>query len=188
MLAVDVGPLAERGYFIGPHIFADVKPDSPLGAGRNLRPGAGGDPRRRFGRSACDRQRHRLRPDRRAFSRSPAHLSRAPASCWHRQSLSEPRHHGRLVDGNRSAASSSPASATKPAGPTICCNLSCRARSPKTRCAAASPRARGWKKRSRPPSDVGWLGLRIAEILVDGDELVFVGAGRRRPRPDRISC
>jgi RHH-type proline utilization regulon transcriptional repressor/proline dehydrogenase/delta 1-pyrroline-5-carboxylate dehydrogenase len=30
VLAVDPGPLAERGYFVGPHIFADVKPDSRL--------------------------------------------------------------------------------------------------------------------------------------------------------------
>jgi RHH-type proline utilization regulon transcriptional repressor/proline dehydrogenase/delta 1-pyrroline-5-carboxylate dehydrogenase len=30
VLAVDAGPLAERGYFIGPHIFADVKPASRL--------------------------------------------------------------------------------------------------------------------------------------------------------------
>jgi RHH-type proline utilization regulon transcriptional repressor/proline dehydrogenase/delta 1-pyrroline-5-carboxylate dehydrogenase len=29
-LAVDAGPLAERGYFIGPHIFTDVKPDSRI--------------------------------------------------------------------------------------------------------------------------------------------------------------
>ena len=29
-LAVDVGPLAERGYFIGAHIFADVKPDARI--------------------------------------------------------------------------------------------------------------------------------------------------------------
>jgi RHH-type proline utilization regulon transcriptional repressor/proline dehydrogenase/delta 1-pyrroline-5-carboxylate dehydrogenase len=29
-LAVDVGPLAERGYFIGPHIFADVKPTARI--------------------------------------------------------------------------------------------------------------------------------------------------------------
>jgi RHH-type proline utilization regulon transcriptional repressor/proline dehydrogenase/delta 1-pyrroline-5-carboxylate dehydrogenase len=30
VLAVDPGPLTERGYFVGPHIFADVKPDSRL--------------------------------------------------------------------------------------------------------------------------------------------------------------
>jgi RHH-type proline utilization regulon transcriptional repressor/proline dehydrogenase/delta 1-pyrroline-5-carboxylate dehydrogenase len=30
VLAVDVGRLAERGYFIGPHIFADVRPASRL--------------------------------------------------------------------------------------------------------------------------------------------------------------
>ena len=30
VLAVDAGPLAERGYFIGPHIFADIKPNSRL--------------------------------------------------------------------------------------------------------------------------------------------------------------
>ncbi len=29
-LSVDVGPLAERGYFIGPHIFADVKLDARI--------------------------------------------------------------------------------------------------------------------------------------------------------------
>jgi RHH-type proline utilization regulon transcriptional repressor/proline dehydrogenase/delta 1-pyrroline-5-carboxylate dehydrogenase len=29
-LAVDVGPLAEKGYFIGPHIFTDVKPDARI--------------------------------------------------------------------------------------------------------------------------------------------------------------
>ncbi len=30
VLAVDVGSLAEQGYFVGPHIFADVTPDSRL--------------------------------------------------------------------------------------------------------------------------------------------------------------
>jgi RHH-type proline utilization regulon transcriptional repressor/proline dehydrogenase/delta 1-pyrroline-5-carboxylate dehydrogenase len=30
VLAVDAGPLAQRGYFVGPHIFADVKPTSRL--------------------------------------------------------------------------------------------------------------------------------------------------------------
>ncbi|HVX13786.1 MAG TPA: L-glutamate gamma-semialdehyde dehydrogenase [Pirellulales bacterium] len=30
ILAIDVGPLAERGFFVGPHIFADVPPDSRL--------------------------------------------------------------------------------------------------------------------------------------------------------------
>ena len=30
VLAIDVGPLAEQGFFIGPHIFADVPPDSRL--------------------------------------------------------------------------------------------------------------------------------------------------------------
>ena len=29
--AVDVGPLAERGWFVGPHVFADVDPAGPLG-------------------------------------------------------------------------------------------------------------------------------------------------------------
>ena len=30
VLAVDVGPLAQKGFFVGPHIFSDVKPDSRL--------------------------------------------------------------------------------------------------------------------------------------------------------------
>jgi RHH-type proline utilization regulon transcriptional repressor/proline dehydrogenase/delta 1-pyrroline-5-carboxylate dehydrogenase len=30
VLAVDVGPLANEGYYVGPHIFADVAPDSRL--------------------------------------------------------------------------------------------------------------------------------------------------------------
>ena len=30
VLEVDVGPLAQKGFFVGPHIFADVKPDSRL--------------------------------------------------------------------------------------------------------------------------------------------------------------
>jgi RHH-type proline utilization regulon transcriptional repressor/proline dehydrogenase/delta 1-pyrroline-5-carboxylate dehydrogenase len=29
--AVDVGPLADRGWFVGPHVFADVDPAGPLG-------------------------------------------------------------------------------------------------------------------------------------------------------------
>jgi len=29
--AVDVGPLAEAGWFVGPHVFADVDPAGPLG-------------------------------------------------------------------------------------------------------------------------------------------------------------
>jgi RHH-type proline utilization regulon transcriptional repressor/proline dehydrogenase/delta 1-pyrroline-5-carboxylate dehydrogenase len=30
VLSVDVGPLAEEGYYIGPHIFADVRPEAVL--------------------------------------------------------------------------------------------------------------------------------------------------------------
>ena len=30
VLAVDIGPLAEEGFYVGPHIFADVSPDSRL--------------------------------------------------------------------------------------------------------------------------------------------------------------
>jgi RHH-type proline utilization regulon transcriptional repressor/proline dehydrogenase/delta 1-pyrroline-5-carboxylate dehydrogenase len=29
--AVDVGAMADRGWFVGPHVFSDVDPDSPLG-------------------------------------------------------------------------------------------------------------------------------------------------------------
>jgi len=31
VVAVDVGPLADRGWFVGPHVFADVDPAGPLG-------------------------------------------------------------------------------------------------------------------------------------------------------------
>ena len=30
-VAVDVGPLADQGWFVGPHVFADVDPAGPLG-------------------------------------------------------------------------------------------------------------------------------------------------------------
>ena len=30
VLSVDVGPLAERGFFVGPHIFADVAPGARI--------------------------------------------------------------------------------------------------------------------------------------------------------------
>jgi RHH-type proline utilization regulon transcriptional repressor/proline dehydrogenase/delta 1-pyrroline-5-carboxylate dehydrogenase len=31
LAAVEVGPLADRGWFVGPHVFGDVDPDGPLG-------------------------------------------------------------------------------------------------------------------------------------------------------------
>ena len=72
-----------EGFYVGPHIFADVPPGQPAGAGRDFRPGAGRGSRRRLGRSHSHRQRHRLRADRRHLFAQPG-ASRAcrDASCW----------------------------------------------------------------------------------------------------------
>ena len=128
-------PLAEQGYFVGPHIFADVPPDRPHRPGRDLRPGAGRDPRRRSDRGPAHRQRHRLRPDRRHLHPQPGQLWTGPAaSSWSATCTSTARSPAPSSTASRSAASRCRASAARPAAATTCCSSSCRGRSPSIRC------------------------------------------------------
>jgi aldehyde dehydrogenase (NAD+) len=50
--------LPAGGFYVPPTLVADVNGRRTAGAGGDLRPGAGGDPVRRRGRGAGDRQRH----------------------------------------------------------------------------------------------------------------------------------
>ncbi len=77
VLAVDVGPLAQQGFFVGPHIFADVKPDSRLAQeeifGPVLAVIRAGDLSEAIG--ITNSTDYALTGG--IFSRSPAHLDRA---------------------------------------------------------------------------------------------------------------
>ncbi len=71
VLAVDAGRLAELGLLHRPAHFRRRKAIRSIGAGRDFRAGVVGSPRRRFGRSPADRERHRLRPNGRHLQPQP---------------------------------------------------------------------------------------------------------------------
>ena len=88
-----------------------------------------------------DRQRHRLRADRRHFFAQPGESgSRVPRDSWSAICISTAPITGAWSAGSRSAASNCRASAARPAARIICCSSCFRARSPRTPCAAASRR------------------------------------------------
>ena len=93
LLAADVGPLADEGYYIGPHIFADVPSDAAPGPGGSFRAGAGRDPGSRFRRCAADRQRHRICAYRRDLFSQPGTSQARPAGAAGRQSVPESWHY-----------------------------------------------------------------------------------------------
>ena len=136
-----LGVLANEGYYVAPHIFADVPPDAVIAQEEIFGPVLAVIKAQRPRRRARDRQRHALRPDRRLLLAQPRATSTASsASSASATSTSTARSPAPWSTASRSAASSSPASAPRPAAPIICCNSSSRARSPRTRCAAASRR------------------------------------------------
>ena len=143
LLLVDVGALADEGYFVGPHIFADVVPDSRLAQEEVFGPVLAVLRARDFDdalRIANDSD-YALTGG--VFSRTlaPQSAQRPARSCW-----SATLYLNRGISGgpgrppSRSAASKCRASAARPAAPITCSNSCFRGRSPSTPCAAASPR------------------------------------------------
>ena len=135
---MDVGPLTTRAFTLGrtslptscPSRIAQEEIFGPVLACSVRRP------RRGMPHS----QRHGLCPDRRPLLAQPGALARARRSCWSATCTSTARSPAPWSDANRSADSSCPASAPRPAAATICCSLSSRGRSPRIRCAAGSHR------------------------------------------------
>ncbi len=95
MLAVDVGPLADEGFYVGPHIFADVPADARLAQeevfGPVLAVMKAGDLDEAF--RIANGTEYALTGG--IFSRSPAQSRTRTARVSGRQSLSESRHHRR---------------------------------------------------------------------------------------------
>ena len=90
---------AGEGYFLQPTVIADIPAEITPGAGRNFRTGAGGDQVKELRSRARDRQRHRIRPDRRGVHeiarQDRARHPRVPR----RQSVHQPQVHRRHVGG-----------------------------------------------------------------------------------------
>ena len=120
-----------------------MTPDATDRAGRDLRPGAGGDQGQATSTKRCEianGTQYALTGG--SITRSPANIARAKRRVPRRQPVHQPQDApAPWSTGSRSAASSCPASAPRPAGRITCCSSSCRGRSPRTPCAAASPRS-----------------------------------------------
>jgi RHH-type transcriptional regulator, proline utilization regulon repressor / proline dehydrogenase / delta 1-pyrroline-5-carboxylate dehydrogenase len=78
--AVDVGPLAEAGWFVGPHVFADVDPQGPLGQEEIFGPVLAVFRVRDFEAAIARANDTAYALTAGVFSRSPAHLARARES------------------------------------------------------------------------------------------------------------
>jgi RHH-type transcriptional regulator, proline utilization regulon repressor / proline dehydrogenase / delta 1-pyrroline-5-carboxylate dehydrogenase len=78
--AIDVGPLADRGWFVGPHVFADVDPAGPLGQQEIFGPVLGLFRARDFEHAITIANDTDYALTAGVFSRSPARLARARES------------------------------------------------------------------------------------------------------------
>ena len=95
VLSVDVGPLAERGSYVGPQIVAGRPARRPDRPGGDLRAGPGRPPGPGPRRRPRDRQRHRVRPDRRPLLAQPGQHRPGEARVPGRQPLHQPPDHRR---------------------------------------------------------------------------------------------
>ncbi|MEI7782271.1 MAG: aldehyde dehydrogenase family protein, partial [Planctomycetota bacterium] len=77
VVAVDVGPLADRGWFVGPHVFADVDPAGPLGQEEIFGPVLAVLPARDFEHALEIANGTDYALTAGVFSRSPGRLARA---------------------------------------------------------------------------------------------------------------
>jgi RHH-type proline utilization regulon transcriptional repressor/proline dehydrogenase/delta 1-pyrroline-5-carboxylate dehydrogenase len=77
VVAVDVGELDDRGWFVGPHVFADVDPDGPLGQDEIFGPVLAIFRARDFDHAIALANDTRYALTAGVFSRSPARLARA---------------------------------------------------------------------------------------------------------------
>jgi RHH-type proline utilization regulon transcriptional repressor/proline dehydrogenase/delta 1-pyrroline-5-carboxylate dehydrogenase len=77
LLSIDVGPLAEQGFFIGPHIFADVSPDARLAQEEIFGPVLAVIGARDLDEAFAILNGTQYALTGGIFSRSPAHLDRA---------------------------------------------------------------------------------------------------------------
>jgi len=75
--AVEIGPLADRGWFVGPHVFADVDPASPLGQEEIFGPVLAVMRARDFAQAIDLANGTAYALTAGVFSRSPAHLQAA---------------------------------------------------------------------------------------------------------------
>jgi RHH-type proline utilization regulon transcriptional repressor/proline dehydrogenase/delta 1-pyrroline-5-carboxylate dehydrogenase len=80
VVSTDVGGLAERGWFVGPHVFADVDPAGPLGQEEIFGPVVAVFRARDFAQAIDLANGTRYALTAGVFSRSPAHLAQARES------------------------------------------------------------------------------------------------------------
>ena len=80
VVAVDVGELDDRGWFVGPHVFADVDPDGPLGQDEIFGPVLAVFRARDFDHAIALANDTRYALTAGVFSRSPARLAQARES------------------------------------------------------------------------------------------------------------
>lgn len=80
VVAVDVGPLADRGWFVGPHVFIDADPAGPLGQDEIFGPVLAVFRARDFEHAIALANGTRYALTAGVFSRSPARLTRARES------------------------------------------------------------------------------------------------------------
>jgi RHH-type proline utilization regulon transcriptional repressor/proline dehydrogenase/delta 1-pyrroline-5-carboxylate dehydrogenase len=78
--AVEVGGMADRGWFVGPHVFADVDPASPLGQEEIFGPVLAVFRARDFGHAVAMANGTPYALTAGVFSRSPAHLDLAESA------------------------------------------------------------------------------------------------------------
>ena len=116
--AGDLGPLQDEGYYVAPHVFAEVPPTAAIAQEEIFGPVLSVIKARDLDARPGDRQRHEVRPDRRLLLAQPAEHRRGPprgsasATC-----TSTARAPGPWSTASRSAGSSCAGIGSKAGGP-----------------------------------------------------------------------
>ncbi len=139
LLAVDVGPLAEEGYFVGPHIFANVKPSCRIAQEEIFGPVLGIIRAANF-HDAIDIATARLRADRWCVSTFAGASRASPARVAGGELVSQSRHHRRARRSSAVRGFRMSGIGSKAGGRIICCSSWCRRRLRRTRCGEGSCR------------------------------------------------
>ena len=124
VVETSVGPLAERGNFVGPHIFVDVGPTDRIAQEEIFGPVLAVIRAKDFSEALAIANGTDYALTGGLYSRSPAHIE-CEARVRRRQPLYQSPHHGRaLVDRQPFGGSSSRVWAPRPAAPSTCASSS----------------------------------------------------------------
>ena len=140
--AGDVEALAEEGYFVGPHIFADVPPTATIAQEEIFGPVLAVLKARDLSHALEIANGTPYALTGGLYTRSPQSIARVKREFRVGNLYINRKITGRWWSGSRSAASNCRASAPRRAGRITCCSLSCPALSQRIPCAAALPRNR----------------------------------------------